>query len=59
VLEYLQLTLPEFLGSIFKVLKIVLSRPPDLVSLLASSLPQQSVFFINYILVVGMPSLTA
>jgi hypothetical protein len=31
----------------------VLSRPPDLIGLLASSLPQQSVFFINYILVVG------
>jgi hypothetical protein len=41
-------------GAIFNVLAAVVERPAIVVEMLVSSLPQQSLFFINYLLVSGL-----
>jgi len=41
-------------GAVFRVLQLIINKPSDIVNLLANSLPQQSIFFINFILVSGL-----
>ncbi|KAL6040263.1 hypothetical protein QOT17_025465 [Balamuthia mandrillaris] len=41
-------------GAIFDVLEDLVDNPTSFISLLADSLPKQSLFFINYLLVVGL-----
>mmetsp|Transcript_26412 Transcript_26412/g.29409 ORF Transcript_26412/g.29409 Transcript_26412/m.29409 type:complete len:1139 (-) Transcript_26412:815-4231(-) len=41
-------------GSVFKALDSIIDSPQSIVSLLASSLPQQASFFVNYIMTVGL-----